>query len=216
MKKKFTLKSAFFNLRVLSVFAFCSAGVFLALLAFGLYPGGSAWAQGSKQNRKDISAPRLVPMVGPVSQEQDLRNLPYIPPKKEFEERRLMRHPPSQIQSHGKPDPVRAVRKSAQLAAMPTPIATFAGMNSTQSGCNCLPPDTHGDVGPNHYIQSVNSSIKIFDKTGTALNGVNGTTYNSFFSPMGPTTPCGALIQNQGENQGDGFVFTISWLIAGW
>ena len=36
---------------------------------------------------------------------------------------------------------------------MPSPILTFAGMNSTQSGCGCFPPDTDGDVGPNHYIQ---------------------------------------------------------------
>jgi len=35
----------------------------------------------------------------------------------------------------------------------------------------CLPPDTDGDVGPNHYVQSVNSSIKIFDKSGNPLNG---------------------------------------------
>jgi hypothetical protein len=76
-------------------------------------------------------------------------------------------------------------------------------MNSTQSGCGCLPPDTHGDVGPNHYIQSVNSSIKIFDKSGTALNGVNGTTYNSFFSGLATSgTPCGL-----NQNDGDGFVF---------
>ena len=68
---------------------------------------------------------------------------------------------------------------------MPRPLLTFAGMNSTQSGCGCLPPDSDGDVGPNHYINSVNSSIKIFDKLGNALNGTNGTTYNSFFSGAG-------------------------------
>src|SRR5205085_1645662 len=84
-----------------------------------------------------------------------------------------------------------------------TPIATFAGMNSSQSGCSCLPPDTHGDIGPNHYIQSVNSSIKIFDKNGNALNGPNGTTYNSFFSALTTSgTPCGL-----NQNDGDGFVF---------
>ena len=182
-------------------FVLCSAGV-LALLGLGLYPGASAWAQGPKQNQKDVGAPQIVPMVGPVSQDQDLRTLPYIPPSTEVEEQRLMRHPPSQITSHGKTDPIRAVRQSTQAAAMPTPIATFAGMNSTQSGCGCLPPDTDGDVGPNHYVQSVNSSIKIFDKTGTALNGTNGTTYNSLFSGMGPTTPCG-----NNQNDGDGIVF---------
>src|SRR3954454_15238901 len=88
------------------------------------------------------------------------------------------------------------------IPTIPAPTQTFAGMNSVQSGCGCLPPDTDGDVGPNHYIQSVNSSIKIFDKAGNALNGVNGTTYNSFFSAMGPTTPCGSNF-----NDGDGIVF---------
>jgi hypothetical protein len=33
----------------------------------------------------------------------------------------------------------------------------------------------------------VNASIKIFHKTGHALNGGNGTIYNSFFSATGPT-----------------------------
>ena len=64
----------------------------------------------------------------------------------------------------------------------------------------CLPPDTDGDVGPNHYVQSVNSSIKIFDKNGNPLNGPNGTTYNSFFLTL-VGTPCSGL------NNGDGFVF---------
>ena len=75
-------------------------------------------------------------------------------------------------------------------------------MNSTQSGCGCLPPDSDGDVGPNHYINSVNSSIKIFDKLGNALNGANGTTYNSFFSGLGTGNPCGNNL-----NDGDGIVF---------
>ena len=111
-----------------------------------------------------------------------------------------MRYPPSQIQSHGTTDPARVVRQPAQAAAMPTPFAQFAGINSATSGCNCLPPDTNGDVGPNHYIQSVNSSIQIFNKTGGTLSGP--TTYNSFFSALGATTPCG-----NNQNNGDGIVF---------
>jgi hypothetical protein len=34
------------------------------------------------------------------------------------------------------------------------------------------PPDTHGDVGPNHYFQVVNASYRIWNKTGTALTPV--------------------------------------------
>jgi hypothetical protein len=56
-------------------------------------------------------------------------------------------------------------------------------------------------VGPNHYVNAVNSSIKIFDKSGNPLNGTNDTTFNSFFSTLG-STPCG-----NNQNKGDPFVF---------
>src|SRR5437588_369707 len=115
MKKKLSSRSAFFNSRVLFAFAFCLVGVFLALFGLGLYPGASAWAQGSQQNQKDVGRPQVVPIVGPVSQDLDLRMLPYVPPRAESEERRLLRHPPSMIQNHGKPDPARAeISQSAQ------------------------------------------------------------------------------------------------------
>src|SRR5205823_5883898 len=33
------------------------------------------------------------------------------------------------------------------------------------------PPDPQGDVGPNHYVQIVNSAIAVFTKTGTLQFG---------------------------------------------
>src|ERR1700730_3522843 len=201
MKKKAITQSAFFNPRVLIGFLLCLTSVLIALVGVGLYSGPSAQAQGKMQTQEAGGAPELVPMVGPVSQDADLRLLPYVAPNTDNEERRLTRHPLPKTSSL-KSDPFKPAKEFIPgPLAMPTPLATFPGMNSTQSGCGCLPPDTDGDVGPNHYVQSVNSSIKIFDKTGTALNGVNGTTYNSFFSALGPTTPCGNF------NDGDGFVF---------
>ena len=80
---------------------------------------------------------------------------------------------------------------------MPAPIATYAGITSAESACGCLPPDTQGDVGPNHYIISVNSRIKIIDKSGNTL--LAPTTFNSFFSALATSgTPCG-LNQNRGD-----------------
>src|SRR2546430_13474664 len=32
---------------------------------------------------------------------------------------------------------------------------------------NSAPPDTNGDVGPNHYVQTVNTDFAIFNKSGT-------------------------------------------------
>lgn len=46
--------------------------------------------------------------------------------------------------------------------------ANFNGIGFT----GAVPPDTVGDIGPNHYVQSVNaSSVAVFDKTGTMLFG---------------------------------------------
>lgn len=49
----------------------------------------------------------------------------------------------------------------------PDPIATYEGGDNL---CACSPPDTVGDVGPNHYVQMVNATIiNIYDKNGTNI-----------------------------------------------
>ena len=45
----------------------------------------------------------------------------------------------------------------------------FIGVSQNESGF--LPPDPTGAVGPDHYVHSVNSLVKIFDKTGNLLLG---------------------------------------------
>src|SRR5450759_3838987 len=90
MKKKSASQSAFFNPRTLIGFGFCLLGLLLALLAYTAYPGASLMAQKPSQT---IGPPDVVQMVGPVAQNQDLRSLPYIAPKPEFEERVLTRYP---------------------------------------------------------------------------------------------------------------------------
>lgn len=68
-------------------------------------------------------------------------------------------------------DPV--VQGLAPLEAIPAPLASFEGLsnqdNFTQYGGYVVPPDTVGDVGPNHYVQAVNLLFRVFDKSGTAL-----------------------------------------------
>ena len=60
------------------------------------------------------------------------------------------------------------------VEAMPTPLVSFAGTGNVNG---VLPPDTQGDVGPQHYIQWVNLAFTIYDKTGTVLYGpANGST----------------------------------------
>ncbi len=173
---------------------------FASMPEFEIAAGGALRYSGGGSG-DDSGLPSVVRMIGPVSQNQDLRNLPYIPPtESEEEERRLTRHPPQEGQIPGISDPFLPERNSPTITNMPDTLLTFAGFTSTLSGCGCLPPDVNGDIGPNHYIQSVNSSIRIHNKTGTVLSGP--TTYNSFFSALGASTPCG-----NNNNQGDGVVF---------
>jgi hypothetical protein len=65
------------------------------------------------------------------------------------------------------------------LAPMPATIANFDGVSNVNG---VLPPDTVGDVGPNHYIQWVNLSYAIWNKSGTLLLGpvAGNTMWNGF------------------------------------
>ncbi|MEI7898376.1 MAG: BACON domain-containing carbohydrate-binding protein [bacterium] len=49
-----------------------------------------------------------------------------------------------------------------------TTIVNFDGNTNTEG---YYPPDTHGDVGPNHYFQVVNCHYSIYSKTGALLLG---------------------------------------------
>ena len=57
---------------------------------------------------------------------------------------------------------------------LPLPTISFEGLRNSQNGSVngflTLPPDTNGDVGPVHYVQTVNNLVQVFDKkTGKAL-----------------------------------------------
>ncbi len=57
---------------------------------------------------------------------------------------------------------------------MPGPSLTFNGILSndlfTAFGTSSMPPDTVGDVGPNHYVQATNIGVfRVFNKAGAAL-----------------------------------------------
>ena len=162
MKKKPSLTSAFFEPRVFISFVLLLGAVLLTLGAFGVSPATTAKAESNAPVSTDEAArPDVVHMVGPFSEDRNLNDIPYIAPREKEEEVRLMRHPQPLLPSGQTEDPIQVVKdRLAAVIAMPTPIATFAGMTSAQACGTCLPPDTHGDVGPNHYIQSVNSSIR--------------------------------------------------------
>ncbi len=63
-------------------------------------------------------------------------------------------------------DPV--LQTTPGQTAMPAPLLSFEGVNNVDE---VLPPDTIGDVGPNHYVQMVNVSFAIWNKQGVKLYG---------------------------------------------
>jgi uncharacterized repeat protein (TIGR01451 family) len=85
-----------------------------------------------------------------------------------------------------------------------TPNPNFDGIAFT----GFTPPDTNGDVGPNHYVQAVNAHFRVFDKTGNALTGTLA--INSLF------TGFGGFCEN--NNRGDPIVnydhLADRWLIS--
>ena len=70
-------------------------------------------------------------------------------------------------------------KSSASAAAAPPPLSSFAGLDFANWGAG-HPPDTNGDVGPTYYIQTINTSIGIYDKSSG--NRVAAFTFDAFMS----------------------------------
>src|SRR5438270_6255260 len=75
--------------------------------------------------------------------------------------------PPSRVTN----DPV--LQAQTITAAAPVPASNFDGVSNGIAGftVNSAPPDTNGDVGLNHYVQTVNTDFAIYNKSGTLLYG---------------------------------------------
>ncbi len=73
---------------------------------------------------------------------------------------------------------------------MPNSLLSFDGLSNFDNiaayNLLIIPPDTIGDVGPNHYVQAVNALVRVFDKNGNAVT--NPFKMSQLFAPIG--TPC--------------------------
>src|SRR6185295_777194 len=65
------------------------------------------------------------------------------------------------------PDPLISPWAPSAAERTPAFILSFNGIGFGGS----VPPDPIGDVGPNHYVQMVNTRFAIFDKMGVMLSG---------------------------------------------
>ena len=84
-----------------------------------------------------------------------------------------------------------ALQRSAPRGLMPPPIVNFEGVDNRNF---VLPPDTEGDIGPNHYMQWVNLSFAVYNRTGGLVYGpADG---NTFFTGL---PACGSALGNGGD-----------------
>jgi hypothetical protein len=115
----------------------------------------------------------------------------------------------------GAPNNLKApVQTAPGTLAIPATATNFDGVGNGFTGPNgtftvaAAPPDTNGAVGPNNYVQLVNTDFAIFNKTGTVLKGPLA--INSLWSGFG------GLCQT--DNDGDPTVVydraANRWIIA--
>lgn len=108
-----------------------------------------------------------------------------------------------------------SVQSSAPALNIPAPAsAPFEGLSNLNNAnhpaiaIRVLPPDTVGDVGPNHYVQAVNLLFRVFDKSGTPLTPPQP--ISVLFAALGP--PC------SNTDDGDPIVlydsFADRWIIT--
>ena len=197
MSKKMVLKiAAFIAITVLvlsSIMVYGSGSSAPAMM--GMEGSGESARIDPNAPTAGIRGPFVETFDAPVSMDIDLRDLPQTGPE-EKRPSREMGQLPTRDRNAG-PDPVIQTSETVgnrpfneMLAAAPAPLTTFKGLDLTNWGGG-WPPDTHGDVGPNHYIQAVNTSVGIFDKaTGTRLAAF---TINNFFVAAGGSGACATL-----------------------
>ncbi|OFV98786.1 MAG: hypothetical protein A3H28_01435 [Acidobacteria bacterium RIFCSPLOWO2_02_FULL_61_28] len=147
-----------------------AVGLIAALLGTALWgpATGAAQTAGGGQN-----SPR--PVVRDATRTDtsvELRHMPEIPPTpvvlgEIFERpRKLLPRREGSTAPPSFTDPVLQ-GPTAQVGA-PTTGANFDGVNNVNG---VLPPDPSGAIGPNHYVQVVNLSLAVWDRSGTMLKG---------------------------------------------
>ena len=106
------------------------------------------------------------------------------------------------------PDGALQMEYNYSKATAVIPTVNFNGITNASNAGRVTPPDPAGDVGPNHYVQVVNSELQIFSKTGTSLYG-----------PVQTSTLWSGFSGNwDGHNNGDAIVLydenADRWVIA--
>jgi hypothetical protein len=78
-------------------------------------------------------------------------------------------------------DSLRIVPRLQRLEDRTTPTVNlsgaFQGMNFNDPGNQGIPPDTNAAVGPTSVLETVNTSLKLFDRAGNTITSMTGDTF---------------------------------------
>ena len=120
-----------------------------------------ARGEGGKADRK----PKEERLTKAHSFNGDLRDLPHRKPvQRERPELEPPDHRPVTVEGVALPPAPSAPGLPAPAVQAPAPGIVFEGLDRENWGAGS-PPDTNGDVGPNYYIQSVNTSVGVYRKS---------------------------------------------------
>src|SRR5437667_8057354 len=82
-----------------------------------------------------------------------------------------------------------ALQPFSPAPTIPAPLLTFEGLSNQDNfnlfGFRVNPPDPDGEVGPNNYVEMVNLTFAVYDKSGNKLLGPvdTGTLWSGFAVP---------------------------------
>jgi hypothetical protein len=115
-----------------------------------------------------ISHPREEHLVRGHSFSGDVRTLPQVQPEKferpELEEPKLTPAPFPGAPAARTTQTAPVQNTPSPRAPAPPASSSFEGLDFTNWGAG-HPPDTNGDVGPQYYIQTINTSVGIYNKS---------------------------------------------------
>src|SRR6059058_3755115 len=120
-----------------------------------------------------------------------LRTLPlgkkYVADPSKLLEIRPERGPRAQSKGYKSGD--KALQTFSAALAIAAPLLTFEGLSNQDNfnifGGRVNPPDPDGEVGPNNYVEMVNLTFAVYDKSGNRLLGPvdTGTLWSGFAVP---------------------------------
>src|SRR5438552_4887909 len=182
MRRNPQSQSGRFNPHIMAALGFCSVGAALAVLSLAGTTDQPSLAFNIRQGDG----------VVPSQFRGDVRNLPQTisdGQRKDFIRPLELEPPPIGMKQllPGAPSAAPSTVVTGPSAPMPAPIKTFDGMNFNANGAG-HPPDPVGDVGPNHFVQAVNTSVGIYDKaTGATLSTF---TFDALWGSANTGTSC--------------------------